>query len=911
MNTEGIVQENTEKGCTRTDQCQPNPCQNEGKCVDLWRTKKCLCNRPYLGPTCQYNYTGATFGHENTTDSQVVVTIDNQRDYLEGIDLSMFIITRQPTGLLFYLGKNDPNSTIKNHIIGKLVNGTLQVEASFNELNKPPEIFKVYTAQLSNGNRHFIQVTRMKNKMVISVNNSISINQELSSVVSIQAEKMYLGNLLLDLPTEEVSSTVSSTTFSTTTTTTTTTTVAVSSTSTISASLPPATTQSTESPPDTTASITESITMPLIPEDISTAVTAPIVQRQKREIDSENQQEKQFFKGVIQDVRLSNGNTVTKIVNFFEPEFPEEVDIEPSLGDVTVHQILPGKVSDDTCNVNPCQNDGVCNVTWNAYVCDCKPGFKGKNCDEIEYCFWNTCPVDSYCNTLKDGHECVTNATFNGINTTLTFVPELSQDLPIKSISAKFRTHTGGTILELVKSGGQHIRISIINGEVEVLISGIGETRSENFTFGHDLDNGQWHTVDIKPFGDIIVGVIDTVPEEEFLEENSTLNNLEDFVNDSEVIVGSSHAQDQDQTEVHSPKMFSNYFRGCLGEIRIANVLLPFFSQAELVNDTSANKFVFEEGDNLIKGDCILCYEDECQNNGFCADPSEQFECSCPNGFTGSTCEINIDECLENECVHGTCVDQVGNYTCSCDRGWTGRLCDLDKDECEDRPCRNGGTCSQTEIPGDYTCQCLAEYKGKDCEELKVKTCKQDPCQNGGSCIDEARVGSSDQYRCDCAQGYEGENCEDQINFCEKYSVTCKNGGSCTSDFSSFVSSSYYNIIITNYLIIQSYTCQCVQGFSGKHCEEDINECASTPCKNAGACDDLVNSYECDCSGTGFEGDTCEEDIDECVVLDPCMNQGRCNNTLGDYTCTCADTFCGKNCQRSDPCLEVRSETVW
>jgi len=891
LNTQGIVQENTEKGCTRTDQCKPNPCQNDGQCIDLWRTKKCKCNRPYLGPSCQYNYTGATFGHENTTDSQVVVTIDNQRDYLDGIVLSMFIRTRQATGFLFYLGKSDPNSTIKNHIIGKLVNGTLQVEASFNELNEQKsEFFKLYSAQLSNGNRHFIQVTRMKNKMVISVNESISINQDLSSVVPLQAEKMYLGNLLIDLPTEEVSSTTVTTT--TITTTTTTTTVAVSSTTTVAASVPPATLLNTDAPPDTTVSVTESITIPVIPEDISTAVTAPIVARQKREINSENQAEKQFFKGVIQDVRLSNGNTVTKIVNLFQQEFIEDVEIEPSLGEVTSHKILRGMQSDNTCKVNPCQNDGVCHVTWNAYVCNCKPGFKGENCDEIEYCFWNTCPADSFCNTLKDGHECVTNATFNGVNTTLTYTPRLSPDLPIESISAKFRTHTSGTILQVVKPSGQHIRISIINGEVEVLISGAGEMRNENFTFGHDLDDGNWHTVDIKPVGGIILGVIDNVSEEEFLDENSTMKHLQDFVNNSEVILGSSHLQDEDnaledQLDVHSSETFSNYFRGCLSEIRIANILLPFFSETELVNVTSADTFVFEDGENLMKGECILCYEDECQNNGVCSDPTEQFDCECPNGFSGSTCETNIDECEKSTCLHGTCIDGVDNYTCSCTNGWTGDDCDEDKDECKDSPCKNGGTCSQTAEPGDYICECLDEYKGKDCEELKVKTCEQQPCLSGGTCIDETRDGSSDQYRCDCAQGYEGVNCENQINFCEKYSVTCKNGGTCSSDFSSF-----------------SYNCQCLPGFEGKLCEVNIDECASTPCKNDGACKDLINSYECDCSGTGFEGETCNININECQTLAPCQNQARCNDTMGDYTCRCKADFCGKNCQRSDPCLE-------
>jgi protein crumbs len=75
LGTPGIVESNTEKGCHRQDQCNPNPCRNEGICTDLWRTYQCFCYRPFLGPACQYNYTGATFGYENTTNSQVVIEV--------------------------------------------------------------------------------------------------------------------------------------------------------------------------------------------------------------------------------------------------------------------------------------------------------------------------------------------------------------------------------------------------------------------------------------------------------------------------------------------------------------------------------------------------------------------------------------------------------------------------------------------------------------------------------------------------------------------------------------------------------------------------------------------------------------------------------------------------------------------
>lgn len=51
--------------------------------------------------------------------------------------------------------------------------------------------------------------------------------------------------------------------------------------------------------------------------------------------------------------------------------------------------------------------------------------------------------------------------------------------------------------------------------------------------------------------------------------------------------------------------------------------------------------------------------------------------------------------------------------------------------------------------------------------------------------------------------------------------------------------------------------CQCITGYTGPQCEENINECESNPCANQATCVDALNSFVCKCL-PGFTGGRCE-----------------------------------------------------
>ena len=60
----------------------------------------------------------------------------------------------------------------------------------------------------------------------------------------------------------------------------------------------------------------------------------------------------------------------------------------------------------------------------------------------------------------------------------------------------------------------------------------------------------------------------------------------------------------------------------------------------------------------------------------------------------GVNCELEVDECRSQPCLHGaTCQDAVGAYFCDCAPGFLGDRCELNTDECASGPCLHGGLC--------------------------------------------------------------------------------------------------------------------------------------------------------------------------------------------------------------------------
>ncbi|XP_042637618.1 aggrecan core protein [Orycteropus afer afer] len=89
-------------------------------------------------------------------------------------------------------------------------------------------------------------------------------------------------------------------------------------------------------------------------------------------------------------------------------------------------------------------------------------------------------------------------------------------------------------------------------------------------------------------------------------------------------------------------------------------------------------------------------------------------------------------------------------------------------------------------------------------------------------------------------------------------------------------------------------TCLCPPGYTGKHCDIDIDECLSSPCLNGATCVDAIDSFTCLCLPS-YGGDLCEIDQEVCEE-GWTKFQGHCYHHFPDRkTWVDAESHCRKH----------------
>lgn len=153
--------------------------------------------------------------------------------------------------------------------------------------------------------------------------------------------------------------------------------------------------------------------------------------------------------------------------------------------------------------------------------------------------------------------------------------------------------------------------------------------------------------------------------------------------------------------------------------------------------------------------------------------------------------------------MHGSCEKPL---ECKCQPGFRGLLCQSGEylslrckllfpeiivipflpAMCNSTCHREHGYC---EKPGE--CRCKTGWVGDDCD-----TCHPYPGCKNGTC--------RRPWECNCKPGWGGFLCDEQLDYCEKNTKTCLNGGKCTS--------------LTK--DDGEFKCECPTGYRGKKCEK-------------------------------------------------------------------------------------------
>ena len=414
------------------------------------------------------------------------------------------------------------------------------------------------------------------------------------------------------------------------------------------------------------------------------------------------------------------------------------------------------------CTVDPCLNGATCVNGFGLYVCECLPGYYGNECQYHSFrpstvCLSNPCQNGGECSSGRDGFTCLCPQGFTG-----EFCEQLSTaqggctNNPCYNGSTCTDTPQGAVCSCSVGFTGPKCRWPLNNCELEPC---------EN---GGTCDAGVYGAYQcICPPGYTGANCSSRIPPCSLLpcQNGGRCSNGEDSSYSCEC--PRQFTGQNCETSLFPQDLCDTTLSPCSNNATCTSGRDNFTCRCD---SEHAGLDCLVEVNDQTSLDQSPCYSNPCLFGGYCSPSADglSYMCACPGGFTGSNCEVDIDDCTNNLCMNGAvCIDGIEGYFCDCPPQITGEHCQIfcpqgrGGDFCEEvvplcteDVCSNG-TC-QEQPGGLFTCVCLPGFTGERCELLN--NCDTIECLNGGTCV--AAIATADDPGCQCPPGFDGPHCE-------------------------------------------------------------------------------------------------------------------------------------------------------
>ncbi|NXW58617.1 CRUM1 protein, partial [Eurystomus gularis] len=563
-----------------------------------------------------------------------------------------------------------------------------------------------------------------------------------------------------------------------------------------------------------------------------------------------------------------------------------QVDTEAMLpGNAPVGESSPVKRGCDRtewCLSQPCFHGGLCVDLWATFRCDCLRPYGGPACayerPAATFGLENSTSFASF--TLSDS----LGANFN--------------------ISFFIRSRKpNGLLLQIGNETDPCLTIYLKNGKLNIEM-----VSTDAVTFPENLDDGRRHLVALSFQG----GTVGAHRSDTYLELGQLL--ARPLLAGDEVYVGGHPNPD-------SAAAWGGFFKGCLQDVQLNSHQIQFF-QGD--NYSLPQELHQTQNRNLVNG-CVsdnTCKSEPCQNGGRCIVTWNDFHCSCPANFTGKFCEERV-WCESDPCPEATtCIDVPAGYVCLANATFNSYAA-------VEFTTNTSVTRTLSSLHVDFRTRdedavLLRAVEEVDSLQIAIKNSSLLVDIRSGNSIEGVSFLSQKSVT-DGAWHTVSVSMEEPSALSSRWLVRLDGSVNVTLQGNAgnldFLKNNALIVLAENFtgclgqVKIGGIYLPFAAHLSYPQPEQfqqagsravrlgcvGADVCASSPCLNAGTCEDLFNSFSCAC-GAGWGGPLCESNVDDCQS-NPCVH-GDCVDAVADFQCECFRGFIGKKCDINvDDCV--------